>query len=113
MLSGELSLMVINGRVTHAIRKTAKPGDFRVQDDWGGKVHHHNASAEEIAFAEKAVQACDPLPIYARADIIHDNEGALAIAELELLEPEMWFRFHEPAANALAQALAAALEKTG
>jgi len=103
--SGELSLMVINGKFTHSIKKIAKAGDFRVQDDYGGSVHEHTATAEEIAFAEKAVAACDPLPLYARADIIRDNDGALAIAELELIEPEMWFRFHAPAAADLAVAI--------
>lgn len=33
---GELSLMVFGGRYTHAVKKIAKAGDFRVQDDWGG-----------------------------------------------------------------------------
>ena len=46
---GEISLMVMDGRVSHAIRKTPKANDFRVQDDHGGTVHAHEASAEEIA----------------------------------------------------------------
>ena len=49
---GELSLMVIGGRLTHAVRKVARPGDFRVQDDHGGTVHEHAPGADEIAFAE-------------------------------------------------------------
>ena len=36
---GEASLMVFDGKFTHAILKKAKPGDFRVQDDFGGTVH--------------------------------------------------------------------------
>ena len=35
---GELSLMVIDGVCTHAIRKIPKAGDFRVQDDHGVSV---------------------------------------------------------------------------
>ena len=37
---GEISLMVMDGRVSHAIRKTPKANDFRVQDDHGGTVTH-------------------------------------------------------------------------
>ncbi|MDA9730983.1 hypothetical protein N9U72_02680, partial [Gammaproteobacteria bacterium] len=38
---GEASLMVFDGKFTHAILKKAKPGDFRVQDDFGGTVHDY------------------------------------------------------------------------
>lgn len=44
---GETSLMVLDGRVTHAIRKTPKSGDFRVQDDWGGTVHPHEPAPKK------------------------------------------------------------------
>lgn len=106
---GELSLMVMGGRFTHAVLKVAKPGDFRVQDDFGGTVHAWTASAEEIALAERAVAACSPAPLYARVDMIRDNGGRLAVMELELIEPELWFRFHPPAAEVLADAIAAVL----
>jgi glutathione synthase/RimK-type ligase-like ATP-grasp enzyme len=106
---GELSLMIFGGQYTHAVRKVAKPGDFRVQDDFGGTVHLYHPTAEERAFAEAAVAACDPSPIYARVDIIRDNEGHLAIVELELIEPELWFRLHPPAADLLAEKVQAEL----
>jgi glutathione synthase/RimK-type ligase-like ATP-grasp enzyme len=91
---GELSLMVMGGQFTHAVLKIAKPGDFRVQDDFGGTVHAYTATSEEIALAERAVAACTPAPLYARVDMIRDNDGNLAVMELELIEPELWFRFH-------------------
>lgn len=103
---GETSLMVLDGRVTHAIRKTPKPGDFRVQDDWGGTVHPHEPSAEETAFAEAAVRAVPFDVLYARVDAIRDNRGRLAIMELEMIEPELFFRFAPAAADVLAAGLA-------
>ncbi len=103
---GELSLIVIDGNVTHAVKKVAKPGDFRVQDDHGGKAFSHEASIEEILFAEKAVRACPTLPVYARVDIIQDNEGKLAVMELEVIEPELFLRFSPKAAHILADVLA-------
>lgn len=102
---GERTLVVIEGRFTHALRKVARAGDFRVQDDHGGTVHAYAPTPEEIAFAERAMAACDPAPLYGRVDMIRDNEGALAVMELELVEPELWFRLHPPAADALAEAL--------
>jgi glutathione synthase/RimK-type ligase-like ATP-grasp enzyme len=104
---GEDSLVVIAGRFTHAVRKLAKPGDFRVQDDHGGTVHPHQPTPRQIALAEHAVSVCRPAPVYARVDMIVDNHGRDAIMELELIEPELWLRLHPPAATALAAAIAA------
>ena len=102
---GEISIMMLGGEYSHAVIKTVKSGDFRVQDDFGGKVNKYAPSKNEILFAEQVIQSCDFSPVYARVDIILDNNNQLALSELELIEPEMWFRFHEPAANRLAKAI--------
>jgi glutathione synthase/RimK-type ligase-like ATP-grasp enzyme len=100
--SGELSLMVVGGEYTHAVRKVAGPQDFRVQDDHGGTVHPYTPPPDEIRFAEHTVRACNPPPVYARVDMLRDNDGELAVMELELVEPELFMRLHPPAAEALA-----------
>ena len=100
---GEYSFVVLNGTYSHAVLKTAKPGDFRVQDDFGGAVHNHEATEEQIHFAENAVKACIEMPMYARVDVIIDNNNKLAISELELIEPELWFRNHPDATTNLAK----------
>ncbi|MGB1268468.1 MAG: ATP-grasp domain-containing protein [Flavobacteriaceae bacterium] len=105
MTKGEYSFVVINGQYSHAVLKIAKPGDFRVQDDFGGTVHSHNATKEQLIFAENAVKACIELPMYARVDVIVDNEDKLAISEIELIEPELWFRNNSEAATNLAKAI--------
>ncbi|MCA0131773.1 ATP-grasp domain-containing protein [Winogradskyella alexanderae] len=102
---GEISMMVFNGQFTHAILKKAKAGDFRVQDDFGGSVHDYNPTEEEIFFAQHALTGCPELPIYARVDIFYDNNNELALGELELIEPELWFRKNPNAANYLANAI--------
>jgi len=102
---GEISMMVFNGQFTHAILKKAKAGDFRVQDDFGGSVLNYQPTKDEIAFAENAVKACPELPIYARVDIFMDNSNKIALSELELIEPELWFRHYPEAANVLAKAI--------
>jgi glutathione synthase/RimK-type ligase-like ATP-grasp enzyme len=106
---GELSLVVIGGVFTHAIRKAPRPGDFRVQDDHGGTVHAHAATPEEIDFATSAVARCPGAPAYARVDAVRDSAGHLCVMELELIEPELFLRFHAPAARRLADHLAALL----
>ena len=102
---GEVSMMVFNGKFTHAIIKKAKVGDFRVQDDFGGSVHDYQPTEAEIEFAEHAVKACKEVPLYARVDLFKDNDNRIALAELELVEPELWFRHHPDAAMILAQGI--------
>ena len=102
---GEISLMLFQGEYTHAVLKRAKPGDFRVQDDYGGTVELYTASEQEIAFSKKVVEACAQLPLYARVDIFEDNSGELALAELEIFEPELWFRMFPEAAQVQAQTI--------
>jgi hypothetical protein len=110
---GEISMMVFNGKFTHAILKKAKWGDFRVQDDFGGSVHGYSPTKQEIIFSENVVKACPKLPIYARVDIFTDNQGNIALSELELIEPELWFRYYPEAANVLARAIKEKLEHEG
>jgi len=100
---GEISMMVIAGEFTHAILKKAKPGDFRVQDDFGGTVHDYEPGFLEMEFAEKVVKACNPMPAYARVDMMWDNSGDFVLSELELIEPELWFRENMSAAKKLAR----------
>ena len=107
---GEVSYMVMNGKFTHAILKIAKIGDFRVQDDFGGSVRNYTPTQEEIDFAENTVKACKEMPIYARVDAFTDNNGNLALAELELIEPELWFRNHPKAADELAKGILKKIE---
>lgn len=111
---GELSLMWLGGTVTHAVKKQAKPGDFRVQDDHGGTVVPHDITLEERAFAERAMDAAVNVmaqrnmgePLYARVDMVRDLKGAWAVSELEMVEPELWFRMCPDTAGVLARAIA-------
>lgn len=102
---GEVSYMLFGGKYSHAVLKKAKPGDFRVQDDFGGTLHSYEPSHEEIAFAEYALAQCPELPVYARVDVFWNNENELVLGELELIEPELWFRKCTTAANGCAQAI--------
>jgi glutathione synthase/RimK-type ligase-like ATP-grasp enzyme len=107
--SGEISCVVLNHRFSHGIRKTTKAGDFRVQDDHGGRSQFYAPTEEEKHFAEKAIAACPYDVVYARVDFVRDNYGRLAVMELELIEPELFFRFRPEAAQNLAAGVNALL----
>ena len=100
---GEISLIMIDRKFTHAVKKIAKKGDFRVQDDHGGKVEKYYPSQTEILFAEQCIENSPFSPIYARVDIVYDNKNKISLSELELIEPELWFRNNPESAKLLAE----------
>ncbi len=108
---GEVTVVAMQGQPTHGLVKRAKAGDFRVQDDHGGTLHDHVATAEELAVARQAIAAAPHAPLYGRVDLVRDDSGQPTVMELELIEPELWFRRHPPAAAKLARALAARLRR--
>ena len=103
---GEISLIFIGEKYTHAVKKIAKKGDFRVQDDHGGRVEPYKPNLKEVLFAKKCMQAMPFTPIYARIDIVYDNLNNPSLSELELIEPELWFRNCHKAAEILAKDIA-------
>ena len=102
-LEGEISLIMIGGKYTHAVKKIAKKGDFRVQDDHGGHVKKYTATKQEILFAEKCLEASPFKTVYARVDLVYDNNNIPSLSELELIEPELWFRNKPKSAEFLAE----------
>ena len=52
----------------------------------------YSPTKEEITFAENCLKASPFTPIYARVDIVYDNNNKPSLSELELIEPELWFR---------------------
>ena len=109
--TGEIAVMLFGGEYSHSVLKKAKKGDFRVQDDFGGTVEKINPSLEIIELAEKTVKSLKTIPFYGRVDIIFDNGNNPVISELELIEPELWFRFKEESAYKLAEIIKDFLNK--
>ncbi len=103
LTSGEISIMVFGGKYSHAVLKKSKKNDFRVQDDFGGTVCKYEPKKTEIDFAEKIVSLCPERPLYARVDILLSKSGGFLLSELEIIEPELWFRFCEKSADFLAK----------
>ncbi len=103
-VDGELSVIILGGKVSHGIRKLPKDGDIRVQREHGGRelVETPSANACEVALAILA--ACPGDCMYARADLV-ERAGQLELMEMELFEPELFFALVPEAADRLAQLL--------
>ena len=102
---GELSLVWIDGAVSHCVRKRPRPGDFRVQVEHGGSNERVPIPAEGAALAHACIGALPELPTFARIDVVPDEVGELRVMELELIEPELMFQWAPESAETLARAL--------
>ena len=109
---GERSVVFFGGRPSHGVRKVPVPGDYRVQDDFGAHDEPWSPSDDELELASGVVRAAQALLgelLYARVDLLEDEQGRLVLTELELVEPSLFFRHDATAAARLADALLARL----
>ena len=106
---GEYSIMLFGGSFSHSIVKRPKAGDYRVQPHLGGTELPCEPPAGAIDLALDALAAAPAKAAYARVDMVRDNEGNLAIIELELIEPALWLQHAPDGGQSFAAALRPAL----
>ena len=102
---GEYSCLLFGGRFSHAIVKRPKAGDYRVQPHLGGTEQPCAAPEGAIELAHAALAAAPAEAAYARVDMVRDDDGQLAIIELELIEPALWLQHAPDGGDSFAQAL--------
>jgi glutathione synthase/RimK-type ligase-like ATP-grasp enzyme len=103
---GEYSIMLFGGEYSHAIVKRPKDGDYRVQPHLGGTEEPCAPPAGSIELAKTALAAAPAEAAYARVDMVRDGSGALAIIELELIEPSLWLQHSPDGGAAFVRAIA-------
>jgi hypothetical protein len=92
---GEYSLFYFGTRFSHAILKRPAAGDFRVQEQFGGKEVTIDPPAGAFSLAQATLSAT-PVPLlYARIDMVRDAHGLFRLMELELIEPALYLS-HAP-----------------
>lgn len=105
---GELSLVFVERRYSHAVRKRPRSGDFRVQVDHGGT---REAAAPPAWVVERAAACLGTIPVpllYARVDGVVVGEQ-FVVMEMELLDPVLFLEFDAAAADRIAEAIATRL----
>jgi len=110
---GEISAIFFDGAISHTVRKVPVPGDYRVQDDFGADdfpiqftEYQRDLAQLVVARAQEilGIPADEPL-LYARVDLLEDDDGGLVVTELELVEPSLFFRHAPDAAGRLTDVL--------
>jgi glutathione synthase/RimK-type ligase-like ATP-grasp enzyme len=102
---GEYSLMLFGGQFSHSIVKQPKSGDYRVQPHLGGTERRCEPPEGAIELAKSALAVAPAEAAYARVDLVRDNDGQLAIIELELIEPALWLQHAPDGGESFARAL--------
>jgi glutathione synthase/RimK-type ligase-like ATP-grasp enzyme len=100
--AGELSVIVLDGRVSHAVNKVPAPGDIRIQIEHGGTYRVVEPDADTVALAEWIVSATGQDLLYARVDLLPDGVGGWMLGELEATEPSLYLRWSEAGTGRLA-----------
>lgn len=108
--TGEFSLMLFDGRFSHAVVKRPAIGDFRVQPHLGGVTLPSTAPPGAERLARQALAAAPARATYARVDIVQDDEGVLRIMELELIEPALFLDHAPDGGAAFTQAILSAAQ---
>jgi glutathione synthase/RimK-type ligase-like ATP-grasp enzyme len=101
---GERCLVFIDGAYSHCVQKepfTGLPG--------GGRPVR--ADPAEIELGGRALGALPFPPLYARVDVLRDGDGVDRLMELELIDPELYLRLDNQAAQRFADALIRRLER--
>lgn len=101
---GEYSLFYFGGEFSHAIVKTPKTQDFRVQEEHGGLITAVEAGDGLRHAGRNVFGMISPTPLYARVDLVRNMEGEFAVMELELIEPALYLRMDPGAPRKFAEA---------
>ena len=108
---GELALMFIAGRFTHAVRRRSALAATAPMP----RSAPAQASASAISFAERvleesaALTGAAEMPLYARVDLAETPAHGQRLLELELIEPSLFFLHAPHAAEAMAEAITSRL----
>jgi hypothetical protein len=87
---GEYSFLFFDRVFSHAVLKKAAQGDYRVQSTYGGVDTAIQPTTHQLDIAQSVVDAVKGPLLYARVDMVENDENQLLLMELELIEPYLY-----------------------
>ncbi len=101
---GEWSFVYFGVEFSHAVVKTPRPGDFRVQWRHGGTHVKAEPDAGLRAEADRVVRLLPPGRLFTRVDGVVSG-GRFLLVEVEMIEPYLFFQEDPASAGRFADAL--------
>lgn len=98
---GERSLIWIDGELTHAVRKSPRLGDAQESVSHALPIAHVERELAEAVIADIPHEL-----LYARIDLIRDDDDQPMLAELELVEPSLFLKQDPTALRRLVRGIA-------
>ena len=86
---GEWSFVFFMKEYSQAVLKMPKPGDFRVQRDFGGSLAKSAPPRRLIEQAQEIIRCVEDPLLYARVDAVEVGDE-LVLMELELIDPVLF-----------------------
>jgi glutathione synthase/RimK-type ligase-like ATP-grasp enzyme len=106
---GERSIVVIDGKVTHAVVRSPIRGVAQQPDHDAVELPENSLITpleEEVQLAYKVVDLLPAPTLFARVDVVNDEEGRLHLMEVELVDPRLWLEWVPEAVERFADAIA-------
>lgn len=102
--NGEVSIVLIEGAFSHAVRKVPMRGTVSASPERGARIERTDVAPEMVALASWAAELTGHQLLFARVDLLSDA-GSLHLVELELTEPSLFLAHAVEAADRLAAAI--------
>ena len=111
---GEVSLVFFNYQgqhFSHAVNKLPRKNEFRVQNNFGGYEVPMAVGAELLELANNSLKIVHGNWLSARVDFLNWSTAPV-ISEIELIEPDLFFRHHPTSVNQFASLLSKIVNRT-
>jgi glutathione synthase/RimK-type ligase-like ATP-grasp enzyme len=95
---GELSIVLVDARATHAVRKTPAAGDFRIHEHHGGRLVADDLGRAPVGLAERVAGILPAPALYARVDLVRFGTD-WHVLEVEVTEPRLYLEHAPPDAT--------------
>ncbi len=106
-----MSFVFVDGALSHALRKIAADGDYRIQSLYGGREEVYAPSPSEIEDAAAILHMLPgETPLYARIDMVRGDDGVLLLMEAEAIEPYLYPEQGSELGERVAKAISRRLE---
>jgi glutathione synthase/RimK-type ligase-like ATP-grasp enzyme len=106
---GEWSFIYIDGELSHVLLKKPAPGDYRAHGIYGGTIERVEPRRDDLLQVEAMLERLPFELLYVRLDLVR-IEDHLAVMELELVEPILYFNLAPQGVSRLVNAI---LSKAG